>query len=271
MQEQTQSQRERQYSGDKPFRFGLPVRILEEPEEAEDAKRQQQESAQREIDDLIAQQSMANSTEEIVLWTRLQFLLAFGGTCALIYSLHLNRTATNAAVKAADAAREALGAERAWLTFRRFEAGTVEGSEIVGVKINKGFLLQLEWTNCGRSPSIRTNIFVTKKVIGRAETIPVFEASEVPADQGYGICGPSMTVWSPTIFLNDEETANFKSKAVRVIVYSKVTYRDTMSPEVVRSTELCAEILYEGEKAVGDSKPVPNIGFYIIGPQNSAH
>jgi len=131
--------------------------------------------------------------------------------------------------------------------------------------------LQLEWINCGRSPSIRTNIFITKKVIGRNDPIPVFRESGIPDDQGYGICGPGMTVWGPTVFLNDEETDQFKKKSARIIVYSKVTYRDTMNPDVVRFTELCAEITYDGEKVVGDGKPVPNIGFYVIGPQNTAN
>lgn len=47
--------------------LGIPVRILEQPEQAEDAKRQREEAGQREKENLIAQKSMANSTEEIVL------------------------------------------------------------------------------------------------------------------------------------------------------------------------------------------------------------
>jgi hypothetical protein len=84
--------------------LGLPVRILEDPEEAEGAKRAQSRAEQREIDDLVAQQNAAEAAEGAVKVGIAQTLLAFFGTVALIYSLNLNRRATKAAVKAVEIA-----------------------------------------------------------------------------------------------------------------------------------------------------------------------
>ncbi len=78
----------------------LPVRILEQPKQSEADKRSQQEAAEREKQDLSAQQAMASGTKWLVWLSIAQIVLAFFGTIALIYSILLNRRATNAAVQA---------------------------------------------------------------------------------------------------------------------------------------------------------------------------
>jgi len=99
-QQEPQSQGEGSAEQSNPTPFSVPVRILENPEQAEADKRSQQEASQREIEDLTAQQGMAKGTQDIVWLSKLQLALAFAGTLALLYTIALNRRATNAAVTA---------------------------------------------------------------------------------------------------------------------------------------------------------------------------
>lgn len=70
--------------------FSLPVRIIEDAEEAERASRREAEAAQRERDDLAAQQSVAESTVEIVVISWWQLGIATFGSIAVAFSLGLS-------------------------------------------------------------------------------------------------------------------------------------------------------------------------------------
>jgi hypothetical protein len=93
-------------SQDSPAPLGFPVWILEDPEQAERSELQQGEAAQREIDDLVAQQNAAKAAEGAFKVGVAQTILAFFGTLALVYSLMLNRQATTAAVDAVTTSRK---------------------------------------------------------------------------------------------------------------------------------------------------------------------
>lgn len=92
--------------------FSLPVRIVEEPEDAERAKTREANSDSREQRDLAAQESMANSTEEILLVSWAQIILGVVGTSALLYSLSLNRKATIASIQGVEASMAAVAEAR---------------------------------------------------------------------------------------------------------------------------------------------------------------
>lgn len=114
----------------KPTPPGFPIRILEEPEQSEGAKREQQEASQREIDDLQAQNLAAESAQGAYRVGIAQTALAFFGTLALIYSLYLNRRATNAAVDAVKVSeRTGVAQVRAYVGFGtseiRFTGGPI--------------------------------------------------------------------------------------------------------------------------------------------------
>ena len=117
--------------------FSVPVRILEQPEESESAKLEKEVAAKREVEDLLAQQSMANLTEQIVFWTKLQFALGVGGTIALLYMFHLTRKATKAAEAAVDITRQIGQSE-----IRAYLAVTSGKYEIDHRKILCGFTVQ---------------------------------------------------------------------------------------------------------------------------------
>jgi hypothetical protein len=74
-----------------PFR--LPVVIIETPDQAAINDQRYQDSRQRELDDLSAQQSMAKSTARIEVYTLFEIGLAALGTVALVISLYLTTRA----------------------------------------------------------------------------------------------------------------------------------------------------------------------------------
>ncbi|MBI1394183.1 MAG: hypothetical protein GC152_15745 [Alphaproteobacteria bacterium] len=86
--------------------FSVPVRIIEEPEAADARERGEQEAAEREQKDLLAQQSMDAATRrmsELAVW---QTVLIAIGTAALIYTLWLTRQTNKAAWAAVNETRK---------------------------------------------------------------------------------------------------------------------------------------------------------------------
>lgn len=250
--------------------FSFPVRILEGPKQTESAKRQEEESAQREIDDLVAQEGMNESTKRIVALTLLQTVLAFFGTIALIYSLHLNRKATHAATTAALAAEKAIHSDRAWMTVSSFNAGFAAGN-INGAPIEKGIVMWIEWINTGRSPALRPNVFFNRRFVGQNESTPVFDAGSLSgeSDASGATIGPGQTGSSGQLALNDDEAARFMARETRLFVYSTVTYFDIFNNSQAHFTEVCGEVEYQGMQIVGDDM-IPRVGILPRGPQNSA-
>jgi hypothetical protein len=92
--------------------LSLPVRIIKNPEQSETDKRSEKEAQQRDIEDLAAQQLMAKATDEIVWLSKLQLFLTLCGTLALLYTIRLNRHATNAAVEANKNTAKSIDQER---------------------------------------------------------------------------------------------------------------------------------------------------------------
>ncbi|WKL55910.1 hypothetical protein Q1W73_09355 [Asticcacaulis sp. ZE23SCel15] len=100
----SQSQRNEKQRDHQPPIAGSRALPLEKPIQPHRSRVDQKEAERREIENTLANKSMAKSNKEIVLWTRLQFFLAAFGTGALFYTLHLNRRATNAAIRAVEIA-----------------------------------------------------------------------------------------------------------------------------------------------------------------------
>lgn len=128
--------------------FSLPIRIIGDPGKAESADRRADESAKREQDDLAAQQSMAESTEQIVIISWFQFYLAAGGAAALIISLGL-------AINANSIARRVGKAQvRAYLSLKEIECRVR----------NDGFHVRFITPNKGQSPALDVTVDIAFKV-----------------------------------------------------------------------------------------------------------
>ncbi|MGD2133379.1 MAG: hypothetical protein PVI23_11340 [Maricaulaceae bacterium] len=93
-----------QQEGARPF--AIPVEIIEEPEAAETRERREQEAADREQADLLAQQGMDAATKRMAKYAFWQTMLIGIGTAALLYTLFLTRQANRAAWDAVRVAEE---------------------------------------------------------------------------------------------------------------------------------------------------------------------
>jgi hypothetical protein len=247
--------------------FSVPVTIISEPEETDRSNHDREKANQRDVEDLAAQKSMADSTIQIVkltedmLWlSKLQFALGFVGTGLLFYTLYLNWQSTDAAVKAAHS-------ERAWVTSNGFEHGFIRNGFIDKVPVRDGFLVVPKWQNTGRSPSISTEVFTSNRVIMPGEPVPHFMLTRGPEEQSHMSVGPGHGIVGMPSPLNDEDAAAVRSGKKRMIIYSRADYRDIYGQQ--RHTEVCAEVEFNGEQEINGEK-IPRIAFKPVGPQNSA-
>lgn len=146
---------------------GIPIRITEVPPNTDVERQLQEDALEREVDDLRAQQSMAEATSKIVNLSWFQLLLAAIGTAALVYSLYLNRLATSAAL-------EAVRAERAWVLFRTTYDHKLRNALIEDKKVKDGLALEVVFSNAGRSPAIDTMFYGDWRFIKHGDPLPTF-------------------------------------------------------------------------------------------------
>ncbi|MCF7746896.1 hypothetical protein GLP43_04860 [Sulfitobacter sp. M39] len=248
-------------SAHQPVPFGIPVRIIEEPKQSEVFVRQQREATEREIKDLVAQQNMADATDQIVLLTKLQFVLGLLGTTALIYTLYLNWRSTEAAVKTAQA-------ERAWLISHGFDSGPINGF-VDDVRTKNGFAVIANWKNAGRSPSINTECYTEHKLINPGEKTPVFQPGPHEGEIKTASIGPGNVVSGPMRALNDADAETVRNGSRTMIVYSRMTYRDIFADTPIRHSEICVAVEINGEIVDDDGKKVPRVTFMPVGSQNT--
>lgn len=187
-QQQPQSQGEGSAEQRNPAPFSVPVRILENPEQSEADKRSQQEASQREIEDLAAQQGMAKGTQDIVWLNKLQLALAFAGTLALLYSIALNRRATNAAVQGNANTLQAIDQEQKNAQ-RQLRAYLYVSAIALGYSAPAKLQIQMTYKNFGQTPakSVRIrhvagvgSIVEEKMTFGGLEKQKLLNSSDIP-------------------------------------------------------------------------------------------
>lgn len=271
IEDQIEGRQQEYASAESARSFGIPIIVLEEPGEAERIRGQDEETRQREMEDVAAQKSMAESAKMVVWLTVLQIFLAFLGTIALIYSLILNRRATNAAIEASKSAREALGADRAWLLFDNFDLANISNSHVYGKDIRSGLGLTPRWKNVGRSPATGVVSNTEFKVILRDEpqlVVPDFELA-LPMHQNMGAAtiGPGGVCQSQMQALDDVDTAKFKNQEIKILIHCRVWYYDVYHPETRRESVATIFCVFWGVRYNGGIEE-PNIGFSPMGAQN---
>lgn len=236
----------------------FPVRILENPPKTEADQRDEQEAEQREKEDLVAQQSVAESTEKILWLSGLQMILAVIGTGALIYSILLNRKATNAAVvgagaavSGADAARDAVevarkmgdAQTRAWLGFNSYQILLNKGDNGLVHEIH----FRLLWKNYGITPALDTNI-----TTDRADS-DVFESEDPFArDAQYNACVPpgAEPAAGLAVKLPIEEFLATKDDPVGIV--SMARYKTVADTENFKNSRVEIELRYVGLPGLSD-------------------
>ena len=266
-QDESGGQQQGQNSATPP---GLPVRILEVPEQSEDAKRDQREAEQREIDDLVAQQMAAKAAEHSYQIGIAQTILAFFGTLALIYSLYLNRRATDAAVVASKAAMDALNSERAWMLPDGYACEPWTDIKIDGVQYSHALGFSMIWKNSGRSPAVHLSAYFDSKIIDLDDDIPAFFA---PPYSGVkpGFVAPGGSTRTISHVIAGDELARLERGEVKLVVYSCTEYGTVASPDIPCRTEACFAIHINGEVNDASGRKAPNINMQPVGIQNTAN
>jgi hypothetical protein len=186
-------------------------------------------------------------------------------------SLELNRKATEAAVMAADAARDAIGAERAWLTSagvrNEFHSDVVTPD---GVVHDQGIAFATNWVNSGRSPAQKTSVYGDGCVIGIDDPIPRFDPKPHIGDKASAVIGPGMVGHSAPFLVVGPDLQALLSREKRVIIYSQVTYADSFQPEVLRNSESCISLSYRGKQQGRDGTVGDIFDTIPMGSQNTA-
>lgn len=254
-QNETASQRKNGDGEKQSVPFSIPVRVLEVPEEVEMSERYRQEASQREEEDLLAQKSMAGSTQEIVLWTKVQVILAALGTLALIVTILLNRTATLAAISASKAADESNKLaksqvalqNRPWIVSLGWQ---IRGNGEQGAVEAYGF--DFQWRNFGITPAINL-VMITAPADSDTDFPngePNFTASAKRA--GEQVIGPQSNFSSPAVWFTPEQI--FASAQTPIRIRGAVKY-DTLFDELIgRRTDVAIDIRYVGRAGLDQIK-----------------
>lgn len=156
----------------------LPVAVIEGEEAAEARERREREASQREKDDLIAQQRMADATEAMnkatqsIKWAAwFSFGAVLAGTCLLIWTLLLTRSANAAAQAAVYVTREmGIAQARAYLHVSAAEVRYVGsfGAEHK-LKITPAFDVVFFIENAGNTPAQWFEFGARSQVLERLE------------------------------------------------------------------------------------------------------
>lgn len=223
------------YSADLPA-FG--VRILEEPEESERPNRGQQVSAQREIEDLVAQKRMANAADETVWLTKFQLILGVLGAVALIYSLQLNRMATRAAEIAVETTRETAKHElRAYIHFSDHEQSYVydETKLVSGGRpiIQLGF--RFKFVNGGATPALSCVVNAYSCVSNQDDRSLAFQA--IRTMEQSSALGPGNHAYGPKVVFSRSDIEAMIREGKMLFMRYRLEYRDIFPNSALHVTD----------------------------------
>lgn len=225
-------------------KYSITVRVRRDAEEAKRTEARESISDAREQRDLAAQESMAESTDLIVTISWWQLLLAAVGTFTailgtggLIYSLFLNRAATRAAVKAADAAKEVIGNDRAWLVHSGQTAGVANDSYLDGIFYERLFVFTLRFENVGRSPAIKATAVMDYAVSDAPEARPEIVFSAADEDHRIGTIGQGVGISTTSHAIQWDMVEKVILGEKYLFIHAIAEYEDIFHSGVVRITE----------------------------------
>lgn len=216
--------------------FDLPVRVLEMPPVTEDEKQEKLVARDWEHRDILAQESMAKSTYKILFWSVVQLIFTATGTAALIYSLLLNRRATNAAI-------DVVKAERAWILYKDIAVNPFFGDAAEPNRLTK-WVLTIRWRNGGRSPATDVVFASCIKFAGAGAPPPEFKLDSENKDGFTSSLGQEAETNGMPIDIRAEEYRDVLNNKRDLFVYGKVQYRDVYSSHIIRHTEFCYRVKF---------------------------
>jgi hypothetical protein len=163
-------------------------------------------------------------------------------------------------------------AERAWLG-----AIIVDYQPYVGMvkneNVTNGLRFQIRFVNGGRTPATGVICYRDYKILPSTEqAIPTF--GKIPEDASSNVNSvviPNVLVYSGPVFLNNAEAEAIRSGKSKLILWGLIEYYDTLFPGVMRETECCFEMRFQGEMENRDTgRRMEIFASAPIGPQNRA-
>lgn len=250
----------------------LPVYMIEDKAAAEAREHREAESRQHEIDDLAAQrgmnaatQAINEATQRMALYTLWSTVFVGIGTGLLIITLYLTRQANSAAQAAAKVARDALGAERAWMNILGSTAVTMTDSHVDETFFEKAFGVAIRWQNDGRSPAVKVNLVITHQTVDAENSIPKFDA---PIEYiSSAIVGPGRQISTKIIGITPDQFDALMERKQFMYLYTRIEYEDVFAIGTTRNTEACQLCVFL-KKGDGSSF---SVDLSPRGPQNSAN
>lgn len=257
-----------------------PVSSDTEPAQSGNASKDEPDDLGRR--DLAAQESMAESTRQMMKATWISVFLTFLGVLLIWRTLVHTRVAANAAkdtvtqakkstdaaIKAAEAAALMANNERAWIFFDTIRPGNIVEMIIDGKFEQLRFSMAIRWKNVGRNPATQIGLTVSHKLIASGAPIPHFH-EEIPPEDAGGVFGPGAAFETNPQIVGQDDFMRLKANEMRMIIYSLVTYRSPITSNVVHQSEFCGEVDFFGE-VIQNGERVPKVGVRPIGPQNTA-
>lgn len=234
------------------------------PEESEAAHRASNEKADtdRKLADFTGK--LAEYTRWLVIATTLLVIatialgiLGFRQGRDTRAALRISRRAAKAAADSAQAARDIVGTERAWLLNSGFETHLGSNVTVDHVKFENGLMIIPTFKNDGRSPAIEVECLRLFKVQPINSAVPIFDI-DWPLDTGKGAVGPLGTFGGPFAFVGDAELTKILNQESAVFLYCAVRYKDIFDDTKLRMSATTFEITRFGDKRDSSGNLVPN-------------
>lgn len=217
--------------------------------------------------DLCTQRRVADAAEKALQYALAQTVVGALGVAFVMVTLGFTARANKAAAIAAQAAMDAVGAERAWIFPDNFPTGFSENAGVDGVMRGKTFMVAVSWKNGGRSPAIKAGAHIAKKVGRPGAGVPIFEE---PSSDRAGIVGPDHSVQSGWVAIYGDDLERFMRGDLAIFVYSRFTYSTTFAPDQKYYSDVCVCMICNGKMLDDSGFDRPNIETQIVGPQNIA-
>lgn len=220
--------------------------------------------------DLCTQRRVADAAEEALQWALAQTVIGALGVAFVVVTLGFTARANKAAAIAAQAAVDAVGAERAWITAIDVPLHFTKDTLIDDVVHDQVLTIATNWKNGGRSPALKVCIYVScivSDISENDEEIPEFEDKH---KEGHAIIGPGFSVFSQSQALFGDNFKRVLEREKAIFYYSKVWYSTTISPDNMVHSEACFQIIRNGSIINKEGVPQPNFEIRVVGRQNAA-
>lgn len=175
------------------------------------------------------------------------------------------------ATASADAARDLIDTERAWLAVHNLVLRPFSG-DYNDTPVTNAMSVEATWLNKGRSPARKADLYVGHAVMpASSQEIPYINITRSQGGIKAGVVGPEMPIFSHRRVITARQLQLLIRRKIKFIFHSRAYYRTIAQPKIERYTEFTCEIYFDGyvrDEQSGEDQPL--FQWAMIGPQNDA-